>query len=150
MASTTNLGLKTVPTSDFVSPTPFNENFETLDKLGKVYVVANGTSGEWYYREWSDGRYECWLAKSMSNISMNSSWGNLWEYQVGSIAFPVSFASRPHMTITWDTTSGNTAFAVPNTGLTTSNTGSILLCSPVSGRTTTGILSIHVSGTKKA
>ena len=54
------------------------------------------------------------------------------------------------MTITWDTTSGNTAFAVPNTGLTTSNTGSILLCSPASGKTTTGILSIHVSGTKKA
>lgn len=148
MANTTNLGMTIVSSSDFVSPKSFNDNFNILDKLGKVYVIINGQSGEWYYREWSDGRYECWLAKNISDASMDLVWGNLWYYEIAGIPFPISFVTYPHMTATWSTISGNSAMVVPNTGLTTSNTGSFLLCSPAEGRTTTGVLSIHVSGSK--
>ena len=146
MASTSNLGIEKLNSSDYVSVDPINNAFDKLDELGDVYVKSHGKSGDWYYRLWGDGRYECWLARTQSGVKIGTAWGNLYQSTVASIPFPTSFSSAPHMTITYATTSGNTAFAVPNTGLSTSATGSILLCSPVSGATTTGVLSIHVSG----
>lgn len=148
MEQTPILGLKMPSMSDYVTPNDFNENFKVLDKLGATYILSDKKNGEWFVREWSDGRYDCWMAKSFSDKVMNSTWGSLYMANIGAFSFPVTFVSTPHMTVTWDTTSGNTAFAVPNIGLSTVSTGSLLLCSPVSGQKTTGVLSIHVSGSK--
>lgn len=148
MATTKNLGMEITPTSNFVSPEPFNRNFEKLDALGKKYIVDSGKSGEWRFTEYSDGSYECFMAKSFTDVAMNSQWGVFYTAYIAAIAFPISFKSKPHMTLTWDTTANNSALAVHDTGLTTSSTGGILLCSPASGKKTTGLLSIHVSGEK--
>lgn len=150
MATTANLGIEKLTGASYVDYESFNTAYEILDKLGVAYITAKGTSSEWYYRQWSDGRYDLWLAKSLSNQSMTQKWGNFYYCNIASIKFPVTFASKPHMTVTFSTTSGNTAFAVPNTGLSTTGTGTIMLCNGESGKTATGILSIHVSGTIKS
>ena len=53
-----NMGLETINSSDYVSPTPINNNFQKLDALGLDYVVESGRSGEWWYRKWKSGRAE--------------------------------------------------------------------------------------------
>lgn len=146
MATTENLNIEKITGADYVDYESFNTAYDTLDKLGVSYVTKKGNSGDWYYRAWSDGRYEAWFAKTFDNMSMNTPWGNLYQCEISSISFPIAFLSKPHMTITFATTSGNTAFVVPNIGLSTTKTGTLLLCSPASGKTTSGVLSIHVSG----
>lgn len=146
MASTTNLGLTKIQGADYVSPDVFNDNYDKIDAVGKVYAVEAADGTEWYYRKWSDGRCEAWLTKAYSDVSLNDQWGSLYETSVSPMTFPVAFSERPHMTVTFATTSGNTAFAVPNTGLSTTQTGSILLCSSLAGQKATGVLSIHASG----
>lgn len=61
-----------------------------VDSLGDAqpfadFVVAQGTSGSWYYRKWASGWAECW-----SGFSPSSSVGN--DKYIG-ISFPFTFKS---------------------------------------------------------
>lgn len=101
--ATANLGLEIINDSDYVSPTPINNNMEKLDVLGVDYVVEEGTSGEWWYRKWNSGRAECGIdSKQFSNMSVfSSSIGNRTsEMNFG--AFPFSFSSRPFTTVIFE------------------------------------------------
>lgn len=102
--ATTNLGLDIINSSDYVSPTPINNNMEKLDKLGIDYVVEQGTSGEWWYRKWKSGRAECgidfkqfgeitsWTQSGIGYITSELSFG----------AYPFSFAARPYTSIAFE------------------------------------------------
>ncbi len=59
MAVTENLKLELINASDFVSPDPINTAMKALDALGLDYIVEEGTSGEWWYRKWKNGKAEC-------------------------------------------------------------------------------------------
>lgn len=105
---TNNLGLESVDLSDYVSPTPFNANFEKLDALGLDYVTASGKSGEWWYRKWKSGRMECGVDdKNFGDISITQPWGGM--YVSGSMdfgAYPFAFAFRPFTAIVFQSTTG--------------------------------------------
>lgn len=58
--ATSNLGLTTINSSDYVSVAPFNTNWELLDKLGVNYIKEEGDNGNWHYRIWSNGYLEQW------------------------------------------------------------------------------------------
>lgn len=64
MASTSKLGMSLIDENDYVSISPINSNFITIDsKLGNDYIAECGetviNSISWWYRKWSSGRAEC-------------------------------------------------------------------------------------------
>lgn len=103
--ATTNLGLELINSSDYVSPTPINQNMEKLDNLGVDYIVEEGTSGEWWYRKWKNGRAECGIdSKQFPEIT---SWTQVGDLAVigGSMtfgAYPFAFAERPFTAISFE------------------------------------------------
>lgn len=103
-----NMGLVNIDPSDYVSPTDINNNFNKLDVLGLDYVVASGKSGEWWYRKWKSGRAECGIDdKNFGNVAHTIQWSNVFisaELNFG--AYPFSFASRPFVTITFNSNTG--------------------------------------------
>lgn len=104
--ATSNLGLDIINASDYVSPTPINNNMEKIDALGVDYVVAKGTSGEWWYRKWKSGRAECGIdAKQFGSISSWTMIGDGGTYITSDLSFgsyPFSFAKRPFATISFE------------------------------------------------
>lgn len=123
---TNNLGLESVDPSDYVSPTPFNTNFEKLDALGLDYVTASGKSGEWWYRKWKSGRMECGIDdKNFGNVSIAQKWGDMYvSDQLNFGAYPFAFASRPFATIAFQSSAGSKHYGyvsyVSSTSTTTS------------------------------
>lgn len=101
--ATTNLGMEIVPTSDFVSPEPFNRNFEKIDALGVDYIVEKGTSGEWWYRKWKSGRAECGIDnKQFGQYKLTKqSYGLAITDTMSFGAYPFSFKSRPFTIISF-------------------------------------------------
>lgn len=120
----TNMGLATINSSDFVSPDPINDNFEKLDVLGLDYVVEQGTSGEWWYRKWKSGRAECGIdAKQYDTMDLHEGLGNHSEFYFSNSlnlgAYPFAFSSRPFCQITYegDSAHGETNVTFPMLGL---------------------------------
>ena len=104
MASTTNLGIDLLNSSDYVSVDPINNAIEKLDELGADYVVASGTSDGWWYRKWKSGRAECGVdIKDFGTISYKTAWGGLYRsdasYSFG--AYPFAFAAKPYVNVTF-------------------------------------------------
>jgi len=54
-------------------------------------VISQGKSGNWYYRKWSSGKYECWMSYS-STISMTNAYGYAYYANV-TYTFPVTFST---------------------------------------------------------
>lgn len=102
--ATKNLELGTFNENDYVSVTPFNTNFETIDRNLADSVIERGEANGWWYRKWRNGRYECgkefvWFDKSnLTNV------GNVYgisnEYTFGK--YPITFVGRPYCTITFE------------------------------------------------
>ena len=101
------MGLESIDSSDYVSPTPINNNFKKLDVLGLDYVVEQGTSGEWWYRKWKSGRAECGIdSKSFGDQAMyTQSVGASNMYRTTDLSFgayPFSFAARPYVEVSFE------------------------------------------------
>lgn len=102
-----NMGLDEIQASDYVSPTPINNNFQKLDALGVDYIVETGISGEWWYRKWKSGRAECGIdsksfgQQQMSSDSVSAS-GMYRTTDLSFGAYPFSFASRPYVEISFE------------------------------------------------
>ena len=93
--ATTNLGLKTINQSDNISPDPINQNMEKLDKLGLDYVTQQGKSGNWRYRRWKSGTYECWGRFSQQWASPSAN--GLGAFKM---SYPITFAEYPEFFVT--------------------------------------------------
>lgn len=125
--ATKNLNLNTFSSEDYVSTDPFNANFQTLDKLGVDYVEERGASGDWWYRKWHRGRFECGIEnKWFPTSQVERAEGNLFrtkmEYNFGK--YPVKLLGRPYANITFNDAKGSTDFlhgfpVVYRTGSTT-------------------------------
>lgn len=105
MANTSNLGLKKLQGSDYVTVDTFNENYDVLDKLGVDYVVATGTdSNGWWYRKWNSGYAECSIAdKNFGDVAINLTWGAMFaSNQLTFGAYPFAFKNRPFVTVSFN------------------------------------------------
>lgn len=101
--ATTNLGLDIINSSDYVSPTPINNNMNKLDALGVDYVVAQGKSGEWWYRKWKSGRAECGIdSKQFGEVSWRQTAIGYVSSDLSFGAYPFSFVSRPYTSIVFE------------------------------------------------
>lgn len=103
--ATKNLGLDIINASDYVSPTPINNNMNKIDALGVDYIVEKGTSGEWWYRKWKSGRAECGIdSKQFGQQTLTAApEGSLYitsDLSFG--AYPFSFAARPYTAIIFE------------------------------------------------
>lgn len=102
MAQTENLKITKLNAADYVSVDPINEAFDKLDVLGRDYVVASGTSGEWWYIKYASGRAFCGIdSKSFGSDSMYP-WGSLYSSKncaFGAYPAEVRFTGNPHAVI---------------------------------------------------
>lgn len=129
MASTENLGLDTINSSDYVSPDVINKNFNKLDAVGKDYIVEQGTSGEWWYRKWKSGRAECGIDyKDFGDqeLVLNTTWHNSFctTQYMSFGAYPFAFSSRPYTSIRFlnDSIMGSGRLSIVGEGGTDSTT----------------------------
>lgn len=65
MSTTTNYLKLTKPDmEDNISPVPYNDNFDIIDKeinnLKNDYVISQGIQNGWLFRRWNSGIAECW------------------------------------------------------------------------------------------
>lgn len=150
---TDNMGLVSINSSDYVSPTDINNNFKKLDVLGLDYVVESGKSGEWWYRKWKSGRAECGIDdKNFGDVAHTTRWSNVFisaELNFG--AYPFSFASRPFVTVTFNSNTGQTHRSYISYVTTTSTTTSpkFNLVDSNSGTATAAHFGIYVVGRYK-
>lgn len=100
------MGLDTINSSDYITPTPINQNFQKLDALGLDYITEQGKSGEWWYRKWKSGRAECGIDFKQfgeTTLTQRQDYGNFWQTTVLSFgAYPFSFAARPYTSISFE------------------------------------------------
>lgn len=72
-----------------------------LDALKVDYIVAEGTSGSWFYRKWNSGKYECFAYHHFTSYAVNTARGSLYSGAWVNIAFPSSiFTTVPNVTAT--------------------------------------------------
>lgn len=151
--ATTNLGMEIVPTSDFVSPEPFNRNFTILDTLGVDYIVEKGTSGEWWYRKWKSGRAECGIDdKAFASQDHKDSWGSMYSTKNMSFgAYPFSFSSRPFVTISFnsDSSGSHRSYISITSNNSTTQSPQFSLVDPNSGTISNPHFGIYVCGKYK-
>lgn len=159
MATTDNLGIELINGSDYISPEPINEGFRKIDALGVDYVVAQGTSGEWWYRKWASGRAECGIYDKGFGETALSAWGNAWKSDALAIgAYPtgaITWASVPSAVVnfSYDDSGAFGAIVMPLAttkakALTTAP--SVALVRPDAAITFAGPhLSVYVCGTYK-
>jgi predicted transcriptional regulator len=115
------------------------------------YVVAEGTSNSFTYREWSDGFVELWRTISLSNVSVNTTLGNMYRsggpYTQTTYKYPYTFTSRPFVFATFFSTNSASAFVWLNPVLSYAKTylPPLYLVRPTTG-TCTGDLYFYVCG----
>lgn len=117
---------------DFNFNVPVNVNGEITAESIKIdgatvpSIEAQGTSGNWTYRKWSDGVYECWARKQVSAINISTAWGNL--YTSGAVSgtnllFPITFTEIPVVNASLTVMSAGAILVPPGgTSSTTSTT----------------------------
>ena len=102
--ATTNLGLEIVDDSDYMSPEPFNDNFEIIDAALEDYIIEQnvvnftGASGYWIYRKWASGLLETW-GHMVCQAKFTNTWGAV--YYCNAVAwpdFPVPYYQQPIVT----------------------------------------------------
>ena len=61
------------------------------------YIVAQGTSGNWYYEKYASGRARCTGQFTYTNLAYSASSGSGYYNTSDYINFPFSFTDRPHV-----------------------------------------------------
>lgn len=86
--------------TDKVSPRGYIGNKGVLNKSdGLSDVKEEGTSGDWYYRKWNNGKLECWGKKSVS-VNISTLWGAVYYGSVDAVDFPFEFSEPPICQVT--------------------------------------------------
>lgn len=85
---------------DNVSPRTYEGNKGILNKSdGLSDVKEEGTSGDWYYRKWNNGKLECWGKKAVS-VNISTPWESIYYGSVDAVDFPFSFSEPPICQVT--------------------------------------------------
>lgn len=113
-------------------------------------IAAQGTSGDWSYRLWSDGTAECWARISVTTTLSNSSnagWYSSGELYATNLTYPFTFKTIPSVTVNINPTGSTWAIIFPsNTAASTTSTGSYQLNSMSSFTSKTYQISYQVRG----
>lgn len=105
---TSHLNLDLIDPDDMVSVDPLNNNFNKIDAQLADAVIERGASGDWWYRKYRNGRYECgiefkWFDKSnLTNVA--NAYGISKQYDFG--PYPITFVGRPYCNITFEDENG--------------------------------------------
>lgn len=95
---TSNFEFNKPETTDNISPNPYNENFDKIDEvlyeMTTDYVVGQGTQGDWIWKRWSSGVLECYTTISLTNQSITSKLGVLYQVLL-STTLPFTFTDAP-------------------------------------------------------
>lgn len=151
---TDNFQLVKYDASDKITPVGYNNNFDKIDNiLGELkmdYVVAQGSSGIWYYRKWASGMIELFGWASIQATS-NTAWN--WCYYdptvKGGHAFPTDLGlSNPQGMVTINSDNGALWLAC-NTNATNTRAATVWVCSAASYGTVNARLVYHYWGQVK-
>lgn len=103
------------------------EDLETdVADLKTEYIVASGTSGDWYYRKYNTGRFEAWAnylgtVTTTTRVSSTSEWyRNASAYSLPALPTAISASGITHVDIV-----ANTGLAACYTSVTGASTSSI-------------------------
>lgn len=107
MKGAVNMGSKKI--TNLATPTADNDaaHKKYVDgKVGEAVIIAQGKSGDWYYRKWSDGIMECWRIIS-GTLTADYAWGSVYcssvydgRYKTVSSWYPDKFISEPTVILT--------------------------------------------------
>lgn len=155
MATTTNLSIDLLNSSDYVSVDPINNAIEKLDVLGVDYIKEQGKSGDWNYRIWNSGTMECFISsKSFGDVAHTNAWGVLYNsaaLSFGNFPSTLTFAAAPACFISFSSSSdgGHRSFLTTTGNATTTKPPSFALVDPNSGTATGAKFSIYCIGRSK-
>ena len=104
------------------------------DEPLRDWVVAEGTSGIWYYRKWASGRAECFGRVTKSTI-FDTAFGSMYlsTPRLNSSAYPITFTEAPMVMASAFIASGLTVYSayVCDTGVSlTSNAPAVYAIRP--------------------
>ena len=155
---TTNLNLIKYELTDNVTPSGYNDNFDTIDTqitgLKVDFIVAQGIENGWIYRRWNSGVAECWRNVEHSNISVTTAWGSIYETPeaYGAPNYPFTFIETPIVNLNVQkTTSTSGSYAIMgiergSSSASTTSPGSWYYLRATSGTGITVTTSIYVIG----
>lgn len=114
------------------------------------HVIDQGTSGDWTYRKWSSGKYECWRFANYSGTTFPNTRGSMYYATRAALSFPITFASVPHIFLQSKSVNGILSGVGLDSATTTkSQLGIMYLYSPTNTSGDTYI-SIYVIGQWKS
>jgi hypothetical protein len=158
MATTTNLGIEKLNSSDYVSVDPINNAFDKIDNLAVDYVTEKGTSGEWWYRKWKSGRAECGIDRhNAGTLDHSTPWGSMytsgskgWGNNGQVINYPITFSAAPMVIITFlysSSTTTHCSFVAQQSSKSTTTPPNFALIDPNTGKANDATFGIYVCGT---
>ncbi len=100
---TSHLDLDLIDPDDMVSVDPLNNNFTKIDAANADSIIERGASGDWWYRKYRNGRYECgiefkWLDKKKIEMYKDPIG---WSQEYSLPAYPITFVGRPYCNIVY-------------------------------------------------
>ena len=124
------------------------------DLLSKIVntpmVIEQGTSGNWTYRQWSDGTAECWGTLSWTITSWSGWGGTYYSNYASATAYPSNlFVSKPTVVANGSASAGDCWLASRggSTGGTKDETPVFFLMRASSGNSNIqGYANIHAIG----
>lgn len=147
---TDHLQLVKPDSTDNVSPSQFNANFDIIDNeifdLKTDFVIATGTQNGWTYRRWNSGLMECYARIAVSFVA-GISWGAIYrtEPNLYNQEYPVPFIDTPVLVRSFDSSKG-TSWALASSGASKTNTGGTMFANPVQNIKESGYLSFFAQG----
>lgn len=108
--------LKTIPVFDWgENDFAFNVPVSIMG-TELVYITAEGTKDGWYYRNWSNGKGECWKTVRVST-AITTAWGSMYrgDSMMTRQNYPFPFKSKPTETATLQS-GGNAGFLYAESG----------------------------------
>lgn len=77
-----------------------NELNVVIEEGTKTVTTAEGTTVDWHYRKWLDGRAECWCRRNI-DVNITTAWGTVLYYGMATtLSYPFVFAERPITQVT--------------------------------------------------
>lgn len=73
-----------------------------LADMSVDYIVEQGTSGIWTYRKWNSGIAECWGQKTVTDGTIATAWGGVYESSgtlFPRVNYPFTFIETPICTV---------------------------------------------------
>ena len=133
---------------NFNVPVYLNNTDIPLENLAD-YVRIQGSSGNWFYRQWYSGKVEFWGVQEISDMACNIALGGWYRTAVNSSPYFPFTINNPQVTVNYES-DGYGALVWPTTQSSTSKPFDYYLIRPTSSTGISGKLIFHVIGDQGA